>query len=108
MGQFPVVEPFRCLLCHQTDASTTYDSALNDFGSDYLDHARVWDATLAAVDSDGDGCTNGVELGDADGDGQSDGNVTVLQSNPGQGNDCGSSMVDVRSWGDMKALFDRN
>ncbi len=100
----PVTEPFRCALCHISDS----DTDLNAFGLDFLDNGRLWDATLAALDSDGDNCANGVELGDADGDGQNDGNVDSLQSNPGVAFDCGGASVDSRTWGELKALFDQN
>jgi hypothetical protein len=106
--QLPITEPFLCLLCHVDQAPDPQSFALNTFGSDYLANARTWDANLAAMDSDGDGCTNGVELGDADGNGESDGNVNRLQSNPGDGTDCGGASVDSRTWGELKALFDRN
>ena len=59
------------------------------------------------MDSDGDGCLNGVELGDADANGQADGNVTALQSNPGNGTDCGSNSVDSTTWTELKGLFNR-
>lgn len=100
----PVTEPFQCAICHVGD--NTPD--LNPFGEDFLANGRIWDAGLAALDSDGDNCANGVELGDADGDGQNDGNVDSLQSNPGVAFDCGGASVDSRTWGELKALFDRN
>ncbi len=43
-----------------------------------------WDATLAAEDSDGDGATNGEELGDPDGDGTAEAGVQVFL--PGDAN----------------------
>jgi len=104
MEQLPVSEPFLCLLCHEDQEPQPTSFALNDFGVDFLANARRWDAVLAAVDSDGDGCLNGVELGDANGDGQADGNVERLQTNPGE-SDCGSN-VDRETWGNLKALFD--
>jgi len=106
--QLPVVDPFLCLICHTSDPVESGSFALNAFGTDYLANARQWNAALASLDSDGDGCTNGFELGDADGDGQGDGNVEELRSNPGSANDCGGANVDSRTWGDLKALFDRN
>ena len=77
---------------------------LNVFGADFLANLRRWDAALAGLDSDGDGCLNGVELGDSDGDGVADGNIERLTSNPGAA-DCGSSL-DVTTWGSLKALFE--
>jgi hypothetical protein len=108
LAQLPVTDPFRCLICHVDEAPSGGSFALNGFGADFLANARIWDASLAGLDSDGDNCTNGVELGDADGDGEADGNVDTLQSNPGDPADCGGSMVDNKTWGELKALFDRN
>ena len=77
------------------------------FGVDFLQNDRIWDAELAQMDSDGDGCLNGVEVGDSDGDGEADGNVTVQVGNPGVIDDCDSeSLVDERTWTQLKALFD--
>ena len=106
LAQLPVVEPYRCLLCHVADPDQTGRTERNPFGRDYLDNLRTWNETLAALDSDGDGCTNGVELGDVDGDGSSDGNIDRLQSNPGVETDCGGASVDSRTWGELKSLFD--
>jgi len=36
----------------------------NDFGMAFDANGRVWDATICQADSDGDGITNGAELGD--------------------------------------------
>jgi hypothetical protein len=99
----PVVSPFECLICHQTNG----DAALNAFGQDFLANDLVWNDVLAEMNSDGDECTNGVELGDVDGDGQNEGNIVELQNNPGE-NDCAAATVDGRTWGELKALFDRN
>ncbi len=107
MAVLPVVEPFRCLLCHMQANPTRTNHVLNLFGEDFLENGRRWNATLAALDSDGDGCSNGFELGDMDGNGVADGNVSVLNSNPGVPGDCGELIIDARTWGALKALFDR-
>ncbi len=74
---------------------------------DFLANGRLWDSDLATLDSDNDGCLNGVEVGDSDGDGNSDGNVTEQAGNPGVFDDCGSgSLVDEKTWGTLKAMFD--
>jgi uncharacterized repeat protein (TIGR03803 family) len=52
-----------CSTCH------TSGFGFNPFGRDFRDNNRVWNATLASLDSDGDGLTNGQELGDPDGTG---------------------------------------
>jgi hypothetical protein len=38
----------------------------NPFGADYVAHNREWSTELCQLDSDGDGYTNGQELGDPD------------------------------------------
>ena len=48
----------QCVACHD-DAST---GSLNVFGIAFLDNGLALDATLEALDSDGDGATNGEEL----------------------------------------------
>ena len=107
MAQLPVVEPFLCLICHTSDDPTPDSFALNAFGEDFLANARIWDAALASTDSDDDDCVNGVELGDTDADGTADGNVTSLQSNPGDGTDCGVNTVGPTTWTELKGLFNR-
>jgi len=103
LAKVPIVEPFRCTICH-VESPEGGGTALNIFGTDFLGNLRRWNAALAELDSDGDGCLNGVELGDSDGDAVADGNADRLTSNPGVA-DCGSSL-DVTTWGDLKALFE--
>lgn len=107
MALLPVVEPFLCAVCHVTADPVAGDRDLNPFGADFLAAGRQWTSELASADSDGDGCTNGVELGDTDANGIADGNVTTLQSNPGDGADCGVNSVDPTTWTELKGLFDR-
>lgn len=107
MALLPVVEPFLCAVCHSMDDPVAGRSELNVFGVDFLAAGRQWTSELAGADSDGDSCTNGVELGDIDADGVADGNVTALQSNPGDGTDCGVNSVDATTWTELKGLFDR-
>lgn len=107
MALIPVVEPFLCAICHATADPVVERAELNPFGEDFLVAGRQWTSELAGADSDGDSCTNGVELGDADADGVADGNVTALQSNPGDGTDCGVNTVDATTWTELKGLFDR-
>ncbi len=109
MNKLPVTAPNLCLSCHTADAPTVNDQDLNVFGLDFLANGRIWDLDLAQLDSDNDGCLNGVEVGDSDGDGSPDGNVTEQAGNPGVFDDCGSGpLVDERTWGALKALFDAN
>lgn len=107
MSRLPVITPNLCLACHTTASPTSGNAALNVFGNDYRANGRVWDSNLAMLDSDGDGCLNGVEVGDSDGDGSADGNVTSQAGNPGVFDECGSGpLVDERTWGALKAMFD--
>ncbi len=107
MARLPVTEPNLCLACHTTAQPTSAGFELNPFGEDYLANGRLWDANLASQDSDGDGCLNGVEVGDSDGDGEPDGNVDRQAGNPGVPDECGSgSLVDEKTWGALKAMFD--
>ena len=107
MDRLPVTTPNLCLACHTNNQPSAGDAALNPFGDDYLANGRLWDSNLANLDSDGDGCLNGVEVGDSDGDGEPDGNVENQSGNPGVHDECGSgSLVDEKTWGALKAMFD--
>lgn len=107
MAQLPVTSPNLCLTCHTVESPTEDDAGLNPFGLDFLENGRIWDSNLAQINSDGDNCLNGVELGDSDGDGEPDGNVTEQSGNPGVEDECGSDdLVDRKTWDALKAMFD--
>lgn len=109
MSRLPVVVPNLCASCHTSASPTASSAGLNPFGLDFRANGRVWDSDLAALDSDGDGCLNGIEVGDSDGDGRADGNVTSQAGNPGVAGDCGSGPpFDETTWGAIKAMFDGN
>ncbi len=56
-----------CITCHSSSDGTCADPpCLNPFGLAY-GAAPVWNAALASADADGDGYTNGEELGDSEG-----------------------------------------
>ncbi|MEZ4387564.1 MAG: hypothetical protein R3D98_08295 [Candidatus Krumholzibacteriia bacterium] len=105
MALLPVTEPFLCAICHTSADPNPAVFELNSFGAAFLAEGRQWTVDLAAADADGDNCANGVELGDTDADGFADGNVTTLQSNPGNGTDCGVNTVDPTTWTELKGLF---
>jgi hypothetical protein len=71
-----------CLNCHLRAAG---DGPRNAFGNAVNNALRsnrnFWTASLAALDSDGDGFTNGEELGDPEGDGTAVAGARV--TNPG-------------------------
>ena len=87
VSQIPNGSRFSCANCHVNPGG---GGSRNAFGqaieSGFLNgsgsSASVnWNAQLAGLDSDGDGATNGTELGDPDGNGSADAGVTV--TNPG-------------------------
>ena len=109
MLELPVSSPNLCFACHLETSPTPGDNDLNPFGLDFLENGRVWDSNLAQLNSDDDACLNGVEVGDSDGDGEADGNVTEQSGNPGVADECGSShLVDEKTWDALKAMFDGN
>lgn len=70
VAQLPNGTVFRCANCHVSAAG---GGTRNPFGKAVeaitgSANKLFWSATLAALDSDGDGAANGVELGDPDGD----------------------------------------
>lgn len=108
MDMLPSSEPLRCIVCHEDVAPVSADD-LNPFGVDFkasLDLGLGWTEELARGDSDDDGCTNGIELGDEDGDGQLDEGVSAQASNPGVTGDCTSASFDQKTWSELKKLFD--
>lgn len=71
IDQLPNGSTLGCGACH---VSSSGGGARNKFGLDVgaitgTANKPFWSATLAAKDSDGDGFSNGVELGDPEGDG---------------------------------------
>ena len=56
----------KCANCH-TAGQPPVKMNLNSFGKDFAANGKVWNAALAKKDSDGDGMTNGQELGDLEG-----------------------------------------
>jgi hypothetical protein len=95
-----------CISCHNAPNPTAGDD-LNPFGLDFLESpGQIWGPELAALDSDSDGCTNGAELGDIDGDGDIDQGVDLgTLTNPGADGDCSAAGVDEATWSELKSLF---
>jgi len=101
--RIPFGTTLSCVACHP---SGSY-SSLTDFGQKYYDLGRNWNPTLAALDSDYGGITNGVELLDPDGTWQQgDGNPgnPVYMSNPSDPSDDHVSIEEI-TWGIIKILF---
>ena len=70
--------PDGCNTCHTSGGGTPR----NAFGLDVeaivgSSEQQFWSAELAALDSDGDGVSNGWELGDPDGDGDPDPTISI-------------------------------
>ncbi len=112
MQQLPLHVPFRCDNCHlDVSIATLADPSLTVFGLDFTDPDigdNTWNSYLANLDSDGDGCTNGAEIGDMDGNGRVDNGVVQESSNPGLDGDCSStSFFEERTWGELKTMFNR-
>jgi hypothetical protein len=104
MQSLPTSSQFRCLNCHTVqDPVSSAQAGLNSFGAAFRDNGFKWDATLAAMRSDSDACTNGFELGDMNGDGQKDAGLTAERSNPGQ-SDC-TLQINEQAWSELKKLF---
>ena len=90
VSQLPNGSMIGCAACHVNPAG---GGARTPFGNDINNNYLVpsgrtgnvqWNAMLAMLDSDGDGVSNGQELGDPDGDGTVDPGIQV--TNPGDPN----------------------
>jgi hypothetical protein len=78
----PNSKSFKCATCHMP--GTPSKDKLNPFGKDFNDNGKAWNAAIAAKDSDGDGTTNGQELGDPSGSWKKgDTDITETAYNPG-------------------------
>jgi hypothetical protein len=108
MKTLPAFERFRCALCHTVPTPTDEQPDLNAFGKDFLNNNSIWDHTLASMNSDGDRCSNGAELGDRDGDGEFDesSHRPRENSNPGNPADC-TAPIDPATWGIIKQIFSK-
>lgn len=83
VSRIPNGSVFSCANCHTaTDPFT--DSTRNAFGLAFAANNLTWDDVLAGKDSDGDGFSNGTELGDPTGSGTPIPGATV--TNPGDPN----------------------
>lgn len=90
VSQLPNGSALGCASCHvNPSGGGTLTSFGRDINNNYLTQPGrsgqvVWNAMLAMLDSDGDGVSNGQELGDPDGDGTVDASIQV--TNPGDPN----------------------
>ncbi len=105
MTKLPAFGKFRCALCHVSATPANSSHELNPFGRDFRENNYIWDETLAQMNSDGDRCSNGFELGDSDGDGILDSSESTEEySNPGDPSDC-SIAITAGTWGIIKKIF---
>lgn len=105
MVRLPAYNKFRCANCHTSSTPIAGNTGLNVFGADFKQGGNVWSEALAVLNSDGDRCTNGFELGDEDGDGLFDDPGEVLErSNPANSSDC-SIAVTKATWSVIKDIF---
>ena len=105
MLRLPTYQKFRCVLCHTSAEPAAGSAALGSFGDDFTANDRIWDKTLAYMNSDDDRCLNGFELGDQNGDGIFDYSGEVVEhSNPADGADC-SIALTIQTWGKIKEVF---
>jgi hypothetical protein len=90
---------YSCNTCHLTGV----------FGQDFGDGGGQWTAALAALDSDGDGYSNGAELLDPDGNwsvGDPDPGDQANVTNPDDPGDFPDDTgLDPASFGETKAIF---
>jgi len=110
----PTENRFGCLNCHAGNGATatTVPAStalnLNQFGLDWLNFGSVWSPEFAAQNSDGDGCSNGFEMGDPAGSWTpTDSRISIPladQRNPGDASDC-ALPIGEDSWGTLKSLF---
>ena len=114
--QVPNGSAASCNTCHKAGGG----SPLNPFGleiaTNFLTAAGAagdvrWGAALAALDSDGDGVANGVELGDPDGTWVAgDANLEGEVFHPGDPESIPppappETAVEVSTWGQIKQLI---
>ncbi len=102
VSKIPHGSKFSCNTCHTNGGG----SALNTFGLDVEKNVTpngtesFWTPELAALDSDGDGFTNGEELQDSNGEwreGNANSGDVSLVTNPGNANSTPTSIFDDRN-----------
>lgn len=104
---------FGCLTCHSGSGVTSTAvpagnaSSFNAFGLAWLEFGS-WTPELAERNDDGDGCTNGFELGDPTGNwGPEKPRPQLAGDEPGNPGDPGDCALPINedSWGVLKSLF---
>ena len=102
MQRLPVYGDLNCRICHTSSDPSTGAAEINPFGKDFKDNGNEWNMNLAEMDSDNDGHTNGIEIGDENGGGSP--TTDKVRSNPGDAFDMPSSL-DQKTWGVIKSLY---
>jgi len=99
LKQIPNGEQFACQNCHLTTTGRYLNSFGRDINDKFLNNGNViWGPELAALDSDGDGSTNGEELQDPEGKwktGDKDPGNSELVSHPGDSSNKPSKISNI-------------
>lgn len=94
--QIPNGGQFNCQACHNSPSGGSRNAFGQEIESNFLSGGNVvWNAELAAIDSDGDGYTNGEELLDPNGEWES-GESDPADGTPGNPGDA-TSRPDITS-----------
>ncbi len=103
-----------CTLCHSGPSATVDfippggSESLTSFGRQWLSLGvapgdRLW-SEMAGLNADTDGCSNGYEMGDPDGDYPAGATPKPRFLDPSE-QDC-ILPLDEQSWGNLKSLFE--
>ena len=106
-SRIPNGKVFSCANCHIDPKG---GGSRNAFGKAFGNNKSAWNATLASLDSDGDGFANGFELQDAQGawrPGRPSPGTVALVANPGNKSSAPppTVAVDAATWSAIKSLY---
>ena len=116
VSQIPNGAAFSCNACHTAGGGTPRNAFGLELETNFLTAAGaagdvIWGPELAALDSDGDGVSNGAELGDPDGTWVAgDANPEVEAFHPGDPESTPplpppDTAVEETTWGQIKKLI---
>ena len=113
VGQIPNGGIDGCNTCHTSGAGTARNAFGMEIENGFLDDNGdvIWGVELAALDSDGDGASNGLELGDPDGTWVADDADPENAFHPGDPDSTPPlpepepTAVERSSWAQIKALI---
>lgn len=99
LSRIPNGNKFTCLNCHSSLLGGK--ATVLQFGAAFRSNQFVWNATLAKLDSDGDGFTNGQELQDPNGTwkkGTANPGTSTLVTNPTDKNSKPTSVEETETY----------